>query len=121
MQLDGLRPLYQNMRAQNLGRVKFPYKLNHLVFDCLFFADTRPFELVMACLGHNFAIFLEVHKGFVIRPFIEPPETFNALCEALFQGKGSGNRFQASAFFAEFNRHIPMLAPSSMWKAQPNR
>lgn len=56
MQLTGLRPLCRSMREQGLGRVKFRYRLNGLDFECLFFADTQPFELAMGCLGRNFAI-----------------------------------------------------------------
>ena len=107
MRLTGLQPLYHSMRDQGLGRTKFRYHHNHLVFECLFFADVRPFELVMGCLGHNFAIFVEVREGFEITPYIEPKETFFALRNALFQGVGSTNKFDPVAFFAEFNRHIP--------------
>lgn len=107
MQLTGLQPLYNNMRQQNIGRTKFRYCHNHLIFECLFFIDTEPFELVMGCIGHNFAIFLDVRRGFEITPYIEPKETFFALREALFQGQGSARRFDPVAFFTEFNRHIP--------------
>lgn len=98
------------MRQQDIGRTKFRYHLNDLVFECLFFADTAPFELVMGCLGHNFAIFVDVRPGFEISPYIEPKETFFALRDALFQGQGSDHRFDPVAFFAEFNRHIPSHA-----------
>lgn len=107
MHLNGLQPLYRSMRDQDMGRTKFRYQHNHLVFECLFFADVKPFELIMGCLGYNFAIFLEVRDGFKIRPYIEPKETFFALRNALFQGQGSTNRFDPLAFFTEFNRHIP--------------
>lgn len=107
MQLTGLQPLYRSMRAQDMGRATFRYTLNHLTFECLFFADLEPFELVMGCLGEGFAIFLEVHQGFTIKPFIEPPEAFHALHNALSQHADSDHRFSAADFFAEFNRHIP--------------
>lgn len=110
MQLTGLQPLYRSMRQQDIGRIKFRYHLNHLVFECLFFADTEPFELVMGCIGHNFAIFLDVRRGFEISTYIEPRETFFALRNALFQGQNTNNRFDPVAFFAEFNRHIPTQA-----------
>jgi hypothetical protein len=84
------------MRDQRLERVKFRYQLNHLTFECLFFADTVPFELVMGCLGLNFAIFVDVHQGFVIRPFIEPEQTYWALRDALFMNAGSGVKLEAS-------------------------
>jgi hypothetical protein len=107
MQLTGLQPLYRSMRQKGMGRTKFRYHLNHLVFECLFFIDTEPFELVMGCLAHNFVIFKEVRPGFEITPYIEPKDTFFALRNALFQGQGSGNRFDPVAFFSEFNQHIP--------------
>jgi len=110
MQLTGLQPLYRSMRQQDIGRIKFRYKLNHLVFECLFFADTEPFELVIGCLAHNFVIFVEVRRGFEISTYIEPRETFFALRNALFQGQNSANRFDVVAFFAEFNQHIPTHA-----------
>jgi Family of unknown function (DUF6037) len=110
MQLTGLQPLYRSMRQQDIGRIKFRYKLNHLVFECLFFADTAPFELAMGCLGHNFTILVDVRPGFEISTYIEPRETFFALRNALFQGQNSNNHFDVVAFFAEFNRHIPTHA-----------
>lgn len=110
MQLTGLHPLYSSMRQQDIGRIKFRYHHNHLVFECLFFAETAPFELVMGCLGHNFAIFINVHPGYVITPYIEPKDTYFALREALFRGHGSANRFDPVVFFAEFNRCIPAQA-----------
>lgn len=47
MKLIGLQTLYRSMRDHGMGRVKFRYTLNHLAFECLFFADVQPFELVM--------------------------------------------------------------------------
>jgi putative PIN family toxin of toxin-antitoxin system len=102
--------LYRSMREQGMLRVKFRYRLNRLSFECLFFADTEPYELVMGCLGHNFAIFVDVHRGFEIRPFIEPKQTYFALRDALFENADSGIKLEASVFFAEFNRHIPTHA-----------
>ncbi len=61
----------------------------------------------MGCLGHAFAIFVTVQRGFEIRPFVEPPTAYDALRAALRQGKGSPHAFSAAEFFAEFNRHIP--------------
>ncbi|MEW9572355.1 DUF6037 family protein [Rhodanobacter sp. Si-c] len=107
MRLTGLQPLYRSMRAQNMGRAKFRYQHNHLTFECLFFADLEPFELVLGCLGEGFTIFVEVHQGFAIRTFIEPPEAFFALRRALFQQAGNDHRLNPAEFFAEFNRHIP--------------
>lgn len=105
MQLTGLAPLYRSMRQQSMGRVKFRYRLNHLTFECLFFIDTEPFELVMGCLGHNFAIFKPVLPGFEINPFLG--DLYGPLRNALFQNAGTNIKLDPNVFFAEFNRHIP--------------
>lgn len=107
MHLTGLEPLYRSMQAQDMGRAKFRYTRQHLTFECLFFADIAPYELVMGCLGHNFVIFMEVGQDFEITPYIEPKETFFALRNAIFQNAGSDHRLSVGDFFNEFNRHIP--------------
>ena len=110
MKMTGLVPLYKSMRSQGIERTKFRYQHNHLIFDCLFFIDTKPFEVVMGCVGHNFAIYLEVKDGFEIVPFIEPRSTYFELRNALSEGKGSGHRLDLREFFQEFNRNIPAHA-----------
>lgn len=112
MKLTGLVQLYKSMRSQGIERTKFRYQHNHLIFDCFFFIDTapEPFELVLGCIGHNFAIYVKVQQGFEIRPFIQPEEAFRALIEALNQGKGSGHPFSAKEFYEQFNAGIPQQA-----------
>ena len=110
MKLTGLIPLYRSMRQQNIGRYKFRYELNHLTFDCLFFIDIEPFELVMGCLGHNFAIFKEIHQSFEVEPFVEPKSTFFDLLNALKTTDASFTRFDPVDFFAQFNEQIPRHA-----------
>lgn len=106
MQLPGFKPLFKSMQAQDIHRYKFPYRHNHLHFDCLFFTDQQPFELVMGCKAENFAIFLDVRQGFQIDPGLDTV-TFNKLRAALRLDGKSGASFKTSAFFREFNAHIP--------------
>lgn len=127
MKLTGLIPLYKSMRSKNLDRTKFRYQHNDLLFDCLFFIDTKPFELAMGCVSHNFAIYLEVRDGFEITPFIEPREVYLALLQALIEGKRSGHSFDPKEFFNEFNRKIPQHArpedtptPSDLVRVYPH-
>jgi len=110
MKLDGLITLYKSMKEQDIGRYKFRYQHNQLTFDCLFFIDIEPFELVMGCIGHNFAIFLEVEKGFQIKPFIDPKATFFALLKALKTTEQSDHQFNPVDFFEQFNQCIPKKA-----------
>jgi hypothetical protein len=98
------------MRAQDLTRIKFRYTHHHLVFECLFFAEGDPFELVLGCLRHNFAIVVPVFRGYEIHPYIGPREVYEALRRALFRDAGSGQPFSPTVFFEEFDRHIPARA-----------
>jgi hypothetical protein len=107
MRLTGLEALYRSMQAQGIGRAKFRYPRNHLVFECLFFIDTTPYELVMGGVGHNFVIFKDVSATFEITPYIDPTETYSALRQAIFQNAGNAHRLSVSDFFNEFNQHIP--------------
>ena len=83
------------------------YRRNHLLFECLFFIDTVPYELVMGCVEHNFVIFKDVSETFEITPYIDSKDTFFALRNAIFQNAGNDHRLSVSDFFREFNQHIP--------------
>jgi hypothetical protein len=109
MRLSGLEALHRSMQTQGMGRAKFRYARNHLVFECLFFIDTAPapYELVMGCVGHNFVIFKDVSATFEITPYIDAKDAFFALRRAIFQNAGSDHRLSVSDFFNEFNQHIP--------------
>ena len=64
----------------------------------------------MGCIGHNFAIFLDVERGFQIDPFIKPKQTFFDLINALGTTNNSNNKFDCVNFFNEFNERIPATA-----------
>ena len=108
MKLTGLIPLHRSMREQGMRRVKFRYEVNRLTFECLFFIDGDPYELVMGCLGRNFAIFKEVWRGFEINPFLG--DLYGPLQDALHLGAGTNIRLDPKVFFAEFNARIPSQA-----------
>lgn len=110
MKLSGLVPLYRSMKEQNIERYKFRYTLNHLTFDCLFFIDTTPFELVMGCLRHNFVIFKNIEQGFEVHTFIEPKKTYWDLVNALKTTNDSANALNPREFFSQFNENIPKCA-----------
>lgn len=117
MQLTGLKLLYMSMKSQGIERYKFPYRHNHLHFDCLFFIDQQPFELVMGCKAENFAIFLDVRQSFEIDPNLDR-QTYYRLLDALRLGGHSGKPFRTGEFFSEFNQHIPNHADPQN-KARP--
>jgi len=109
MKLTGLFALHASMTAQNLGRYKFRFDYKHLIFECLLFIDTKPIELVMGAIDHDFAIYLNIGPApnFQLTPFIEPKETFWALLDALRTGGMRVNPFDSTAFFSKFNESIP--------------
>lgn len=110
MVLDGLATLHRSMRAQDLGRCKFRYNVNQLAFDCLFFADIAPYELVMGCIGHQFVLFFDVQRGYQIKPFLDDRDTFFALRSALMTEGDSDFKLSIKDFMTEFNQQIPATA-----------
>lgn len=113
MVMGGLSTLYYSMKEQGIDRCKFRYQVNHLTFDCLYLIDITPFELVMGCLGHNFALFFDVTRGFQIKPYIDDRETFFDLLNALRANGDSDYQLNIKEFLEEFNKHIPDTASAT--------
>ena len=67
--MQGLRRLHQAMRDAGDRRAHFQVTHNRIVFDCLFLVDIKPFEFVLAAIGHpDVALVLSVHEGYRIEP-----------------------------------------------------
>ncbi|MES0871531.1 DUF6037 family protein [Pseudovibrio sp. SCP19] len=107
VQLSSLKSLYRNMKRERITRYKFRYELNHLIFECIFIIDVKPFELAMGCLGHNFVLIFQVENGFKVEPFIKPEKTFWALINALKTHESSEHKFRVIEFLNELNSNIP--------------
>lgn len=110
MELGRLRELYKDMRRQGLTRAQFQYRHNNVVFDVIFFIDDSPFQLLFGAIDHRCSFLVDVKQGFEIRPFIQPPTAFDALCKALNLRRDPDNPFKLINFFQEFNLHIPACA-----------
>lgn len=74
-----------------------------------FLINENPFKLLFGLIGGNFALDLDVERGFRINPKI-PKYKYYKLCEILEIEYNPTNPFSLSAFFREFNFKIPKIA-----------
>ncbi|AMP75132.1 DUF6037 family protein [Ralstonia solanacearum] len=112
MKLDGLAPLYKDMRAKKLERIRFDYRHGRVSFDVFFFIDGSPYQLLFGARGYNVAFEIDVEKGFKIVPRIKDEDAYKALCNALGLVFNPGNPFSPKAFFEDFSGHIPDAVPA---------
>lgn len=63
-QLNGLRPLYKDMRSNKRSHEHFQVNYAHRVFDCIFYIDTTPFELLIGLVGAQWGTVVSVEGGF---------------------------------------------------------
>ncbi len=106
MRLDGLAPLYKDMRAQKLERIRFDYRHGRVSFDVFFFIDGAPYLLLFGARDYNVAFEVEVRPGFEIHPRLSNTE-YKALCNALGLAFNPDHPFSPKAFFEAFAEHIP--------------
>lgn len=92
MKLGELAPLYKDMRAQKLDRIRFDYRHGRVSFDVFFFIDESPYLLLFGARGYNVAFEVEVRPGFEIDPRLDNAD-FRALCNALGLVFNPDNRF----------------------------
>ncbi|MCT4662738.1 MAG: DUF6037 family protein [Tissierellales bacterium] len=104
MILDGLKPLYADMRKNNLERCKFKFVYNKVEFEVLYFIDCIPNKLSFGVLEKNFYFEKEVKKGFEITEYIEE---YLKLCEILELKFSKDGKFKPFYFFELLNRKIP--------------
>lgn len=104
--LTNLRPLYKDMRANNIDRVRFAYTYVRVSFDVFFFIDETPFSLLFGAKQFNIAFELLVQPGFAVDCYL-PDEIYKALCKALGLTYDPNNPFSTRAFLTDFERHIP--------------
>ncbi|MBB6670063.1 DUF6037 family protein [Cohnella nanjingensis] len=105
MKLDGIIPLYNNMRLLNLDRYRFGFIYNNVSFDVFFFLDESPYKLMFGVKAENFYFEKDVKKGFVIDPTLER-EKYSELCRILGLQYDPINKFKPIYFFLEFNKNI---------------
>jgi len=95
------------MLRVGIDRAKFRVTHNHLAFAGVFLADSTPWQLGLACIGHNFTLRFDVSKRYEISTYIHDDATVEALRTALRTGAGSGHRFSPSEFLREIDAALP--------------
>lgn len=103
--LDGLKPLYKSMQAQNIDRYRFAHQHGRIIFDVFFFIDEIPFLLLFGAREYNFSFEFKVERGFRVKPYIDKPE-FKTLCNALELTYDPNNPFSPEAFLEDFNSRV---------------
>ncbi len=112
MKLDGLVPLYKDMRAKQLERIRFDYRHGRVSFDVYFFVDGSPYLLLFGARGYNVAFEVTVERGFEINPRMSGDD-YKALCAALGLEYDPEHPFSPKAFFETFSGHIPASVPAN--------
>lgn len=105
LKMPGLASLHDAMKAASIERVRFRIAHNYLVFEGVFLVDLIPYELALACVGHEFVLLFEVSKNYEINTYLG--ENFSALVRALGNGANSGNRLKTSEFMRELDAKFP--------------
>ncbi len=117
--LDGLRNLYNSMRAQGIDRYRFAYQQGPVTFDVMFLIDESPYGLLFGAQGHNLSFEFKVERGFrVIHPQLDKAD-YATLCNLLGLQYDPNNRFSPAGFLQSFNDHIPAHANPAQ-KAEPH-
>lgn len=117
--LDGLRNLYNSMRAQGISRYRFNYQRGPASFDVMFLIDESPFALLFGAKGHTLSFEFKVQAGFrVVDPQLDKPD-YATLCSILGLQYDPNNKFSPGGFLRDFNNHIPAHA-NPTHKAEPH-
>jgi len=103
--MEGLARLHASMQDIGLIRAKFRVRHNHLTFAGLFLADVTPYELALACLGHDFVLIFDVTRDYEVRAYLG--DQYGALAVALGTNAGSGNPLRSSDFLREIDAALP--------------
>ncbi|WP_303752900.1 DUF6037 family protein [Bacillus velezensis] len=106
MKLDGLEILHQNMKENNLERVKFDFRKNGKLFKVIFLADIEPYKLLIGIRSELFCISVSVSTDYDIKTSIERDQ-YKALVEILGLQYDPNNPFKPKYFFDELNIQIP--------------
>lgn len=105
LHMPGLARLHAAMRAVPMERVRLRIEHNHLTFEGVFLADVRPYELALACLGHDFELLFKVSDTCEIDAYLG--DAYGPLANALRNGAGDGNPLSSRHFLQEIDASLP--------------
>lgn len=101
-----LSTLHNNMIINNETRAKFSFTYNKRIFSCVFICDTFPFILIIAYLGHNFAVELRIAKDYSTSSYLDN-SLYKQLIELIGIKFDPNNKFTPTTFFDIINNNIP--------------
>lgn len=108
MKLDKLRLLYHSMRQVQMSRVALKVPIMGADFDVLFFAEGRPFRLIIG-IRNKVNIQVDVLEGYQVNPTLTNT-AYKELITVLGASWESSGKFNPSAFFQELNDKLPSEA-----------
>ena len=100
-----LGELHANMAVQGLTRTKIPFRFRTLLFSVIYLAEEFPHELLFGCLNHSLFFTAEVHRGYVVTPFLG--DVYGKLVRALGLRPDPANPFSPAVLFEELARVVP--------------
>lgn len=95
--------LYNEMKKNSKSLEQFQFTYNGVEFDCILDIDSKPFELMIGTVNHNFACILYIEKGFITH--MSDDDYFN-LCYILNLNYNE-HHFSSFAFLKFVDDHIP--------------
>lgn len=111
LRLDGLRPLHQSMRHEQVDRVAFSYRNNKARLEIVFLIDEEPFALLIGVRSSApYSFELPVLPGYRV------PMLFNQHLKPLMDGLGVESNpqspFSTKDFLLDLNAHVPPAVKS---------
>ncbi len=110
MVLDGLIPIYKQIKRQNETYCVFPFTKNKVDIDVFFDIKDNPFKLGFLVMKSNFQLWIDVRQGFIISTVLDPKD-YKKLTDLLGLRYDPANPFSTNSFFDEFNKRIPASIP----------
>lgn len=101
-----LSALHNNMIINSETRAKFSFTYNKRSFSCVFICDTVPYILIIAYLGHDFAVELNINNDYSTPSYLEN-SLYKQLIELLGIKFDPNNKFTPTTFFDIIDNNIP--------------
>lgn len=109
LKLNGIEPLYRDMKVKELDRYKFLFQFRNIKFDVFFFIDEEPYILLFGVQAENFSFEIKVIRGFNIEPIFDN-NSYIKLAKILGFKPDPANPFRPIVFFEDFNQKVPSIA-----------
>lgn len=120
MKLEGLVPLYRDLKNKEESYSSFDYRTGGVRFEVFFDIFETPFRLIFVVREQDYRLSIDVQQGFIINPILNKGE-YKALAQVLGLTFDPKNPFSPPKFFGHFNKSIPEYSPYKVPKEQVYR